>query len=274
MAKTSFLPEDYVERKTQRRTNVISLTLFVVVMTGIIGAFLVTDRQRAEIYAHQQQVNSEFQEAAKRLEQLDHLQKRKEQMLRKARVTAVLIERVPRSLILAELINRMPTTLSLLELELKTKAVRTPPSAATQLQKVKQDSRRIAQNKKDASGEVEIPDSLATLRLVGVAPTDVQVAQFMTALSRSPMFKDVNLAFSEEVNLGEDQLMRKFRIDLTLNQDLNIQDIEPTMVQRRPNKNPMSNTVQIDAAGKLVIPTNKSAVVKVSDGPTLPQTKD
>ena len=35
MADSNFLPEDYVEKKTQRRTNIISLTLFVVVMTGL-----------------------------------------------------------------------------------------------------------------------------------------------------------------------------------------------------------------------------------------------
>ena len=53
--------------------------------------------------------------AAQRIEQFNQLQGQKEKMLRKAKVTSVLIERIPRSVILAELINHMPGTLSLLE---------------------------------------------------------------------------------------------------------------------------------------------------------------
>ncbi len=274
MAKTSFLPEDYVERKAQRRTNIISLTLFVVVMTSIISAFLVTDQQRAEMYALQDQVNSHFEEAAKRLEQLDDLQKRKEEMLRKARVTAVLIERVPRSLILAELINQMPSTLSLLELELATKVIRDNPLAATALQRAKQDRRKIKKKKKGEPPEPQIQKTRVNMRLVGVAPTDVQVAQFMTSLSRSPMFADVNLAFSEEVNLMKDHLMRKFRIDMKLNQDIDIQQLQPARVPRQLNKNPMANTIQIDAGGRLVVPTEKGVIVPATERGPGPQTKD
>lgn len=264
MAKASFLPEDYVEKKTQRRTNVISLTLFVVVMTGIIGAFLVTDRQRAEVYDLQYQVNGQFEEAAKRLEQLDDLQKRKAQMLRKARVTAVLIERIPRSLILAELINQMPATLSLLELDLKTKVIRTRVASSTALQAVKADRRRKGSLAKSGN-EPQAEKSDVTMRLVGVAPTDVHVAHFMTSLSQADLFNDVNLDFSEEIRLSGDQLMRKFRIDMRLSQDVDIQKITPTRVQRKLKQNPMDSTVQLDATGRLVIPTETAEIVPAGD---------
>ena len=248
---TSFLPEDYVEKKTQRRTNVISLALFLVVMVSIIGAFLVTDRQGVERRRLQQQVNTEFEEAARRLEQLEDLQRRKDQMLRKARVTAMLIERVPRSLLFAELINQMPSTLSLLEFEINTKVKRVKRKAMTALDKAKQAQKGNKQKEED-----EIPPSVVSLRLVGVAPTDVQVAQFMTSLSRSYMFTDVNLAYSEEANLVDDHLMRKFSIDLKLNQLVDVQKLEPTMVQRQLKQNPMGSTIQIDASGQLVVPTD------------------
>ena len=124
MAKSSFLPDDYVEKRKQHRTNVVNLTLFVVVMAAILGAFFVTDRQRTEVRSLQRDVNAQFEEAAKRLEQLDQLQVQKKQMVRKARVTGVLLERVPRSLILSELVNSMPSTVSLEELDLTTKVIR------------------------------------------------------------------------------------------------------------------------------------------------------
>ncbi len=267
---TSFLPEDYVEKKTQRRTNVISLALFLVVMVSIIGAFLVTDRQGVERRRLQQQVNGEFEEAAKRLEQLEDLQQRKDQMLRKARVTAKLIERVPRSLLFAELINQMPATLSLLEFEINTKVQRSRPKTMTALDKAKQ-----ARNDNAAKEEDDVPPSVVSLRLVGVAPTDVQVAQFMTSLSRSTMFTDVNLAYSEEANLVDDHLMRRFSIDLKLNQQVNVQKLEPTMVQRQLKQNPMGNTIQIDASGQLVVPTEPAPnIMQAGDAYPPESTKD
>ena len=253
MAETSFLPEDYVERKTQRRTNIISMTLFVVVMTGIIGAFLVTDRQRVEVVRKQREVNAQFEEAAKRLEQLDHMRVQKEEMLQKAEVTAVLIERLPRSLLLAELINTMPATLSLLEFELETKVVRQPqPKTALDAAKAK----RVANRKQKPKPPPKINE--ATLLLVGVAPTDVEVAQYMTSLSKSEMFKDVNLVFSEETKIVDEQMMRKFKIEMKLNQNIDIRDVEPKLVKRSLAPNPANNSMQIDASGQLVVPTDQA----------------
>lgn len=269
-SNTSFLPEDYVEKKSQRRTNLISISLFVVVMGGIVGAFVVTDRQRVEVAKLQQEINTDFEEAAKRLEQLNDLQSRKQEMMRKARITAMLIERLPRSLILADLINQMPTTLSLLELELQTKVVKVNSRsslATSALEKAKQ-----KQQEKSGHDEQALPPSSdVSVRLVGVAPTDVQVAQFMTALGRSSMFVDVNLAFSEEVKMAQDQLMRKFRIDMKLSNEVTAEDIEPKLVQRNLKQDPMSNTIQINANGQLVIPTDPESepgVVRALDQPS------
>ena len=270
MAEPSFLPEDYIERKTQRRTNIVSMTLFVVVMVIIISAFLVTDRQRVDLARQQREVNAAFEEAAKRLEQLDDLQAKKDEMIRKAQVTAVLVERLPRSLLLAELINNMPATLSLLDLELETKTRRQPRRAKTALDAAKQKKQGAAKNQK-VNLKPEAPVTDASLQLIGVAPTDVQVAQYMTALSRSDMFDDVNLAFSEEIHVLDNQVMRKFRIDLKLNQDVDTQKMEPKLVQRKLEKSPNnSNSIKIDASGQLVIPTkrvNNAGVVPAADRP-------
>ncbi len=149
MAKNmSFLPEDYLEKRTQRRTNVICLALFVVVMSGVIGAFFVTDAQSSELRKREIGVNQRFEEAAKRIEQFEQLQKNKQAMLRKAKITSVLIERVPRSIVLAELINNMPTTLSLLEMELETRVIkprRASGVARTALDKAKRNAAKAGE---------------------------------------------------------------------------------------------------------------------------------
>ena len=250
MAEMSFLPEDYLERRNQRRTNVISLSLFVVVMSGVIAAFLVTDKKRIEVRAQKQQIDADFADAAKRLQQLDKLQERKQQMMRKAKVTAVLLERVPRSMLLAELINNMPTTLSLLSMDLDTKAVKNPRANVTTAME------RARNKKANAMAGVNMPPIEATevsIGMTGVAPTDVQVAQFMTALGQTAMFADVNLVYSEEMTVNE-RTMRKFAINMSLNNAISVYEMEPILVPRALKQNPMANTIHIDADGKLILP--------------------
>ena len=273
MANSSFLPEDYVEKRAERRSNLLILFLFLVVVGVGAVAFYFNEREYQAVRAAQADVNHKYEEAAKRLEQLDELQARKEQMLQKARVTAVLLERVPRTLILSELINNMPTTLSLLDLGLESKVVAQPQRAVTMLDKAKEDQK--AKNAKAAGAPAEIPTTEVTLTLTGVAPTDVQVAQYMAAIGRVALFKEVNLAYSEEMTLAdqdsstEDPVMRKFRIEMKLNQGIDVQKLEPTMVKRELNKNPMGDTVQIDSKGKLVMPESKRKSAAV-----LPATAD
>ena len=45
----SFLPDDYLARKAQRRTNIFCAVLFCIVMTGIGAAFKVSEVRNREI---------------------------------------------------------------------------------------------------------------------------------------------------------------------------------------------------------------------------------
>lgn len=232
MDKVSFLPEDYQKKRLHRRTNLISIGLFTVVMAAIVMAFAVTDRQRAQVREQYQEVNEQFAEAARRLEQFDELQGRKRQIIRKANVTAVLVERVPRSLILAELINLMPAEVSLLELKLETKKATVPRGSRTALDKAKDKKKEADQANSDNGPELpKIPPTEATIYMIGVAETDVQVAQYMQALGRSPMFMELNLVFSQEDTVGKRDL-RRFRVDMKLNQQVNAHDIKPLRKRR------------------------------------------
>lgn len=253
MAQESFLPEEYLERRLERRTNQICLTLFVIVMVSVVAAFYVTDRQRAEVRRIQEQVHREFQEAAKRLEQLEKLQQRKQQMLAKVQVSEALLERVPRSLILSELVNRMPLTVRLTELVLETrqkKGVRAAPAASSALEAAK---KKAAGGKGVGEGtaaklEMELPATELGLMLVGTAPTDLEVSQFMSALGQCALFRDVNLVFSEQVAAGEETL-RRFRVELLVNQEVDLRAFQPTMVRRVRMRDPMGTEVELRPDG-------------------------
>ncbi|MHC4220214.1 MAG: hypothetical protein ACYSU7_17350, partial [Planctomycetota bacterium] len=96
MSTTSFLPEDYLDQKAERRTNMISLSLFGIVMVSVFAAFLVTNRQWSQVKSARASINEQYEQAATQIETLNELEQQKNQMLSKARLAAALVERVPR----------------------------------------------------------------------------------------------------------------------------------------------------------------------------------
>lgn len=239
----NFLPEDYIEKRIERRTNMICVSMFVVVLLGLIGAFVVSDRHRQSVRQQQTLVNDEYTEAAKKLEQLTSLEGSKQQMLDKARLTGALLEPVPRTFLFAELINRMPSTLSLFDCVMETKKVpvkRAPPASKTALgNKAGAKPAAAAPAKPGAPKEPPPPETTVRIALTGVAPTDEQVAQYIARLQDSPLLKDVNLMFSEEMVI-DTQLMRKFMVEMYLNPASDMRDFEPLSISRKIRTNPIT----------------------------------
>ncbi len=244
----SFLPEDYLQKKITVRTNAICITLFALVMVGVVGAYLVTDRQRGEVRGLQAQVDNDFREAARRIEQLDQLQKDKKLMMQRRKVAEVLVEKVPRSVILAELTNIMPSTLSLLEFDMQTKVLKTAPRPKTAIQREAQKN-RSQRDKLAKPDEPQVKPTELTLTLVGVAPTDLEVSQFLASMNEHILFENIYLQYSEDTSV-QDQQMRKFELELTLNQN-----IPPHRLSAETDlvMDPMGETIEINQQGERIL---------------------
>ncbi len=209
----SFLPDDYLERKAQRRTNAICAVLFLVVMVAIGSAFSFTERSMRDLDREYAQVEQEYTDAAKRIQLVQQMQDKQRRMAQQAELAASLLEKVPRSFLLAELTNALPAGVSLLDLAMESKVRAAPSAAATPKATFEQ---KRDQNKKPepAAPTPKVYD--VSMRICGVAYTDVQVSQFITRLNRSKLLKDVNLVISDEYKQVDEQL-RKFQIEATLN---------------------------------------------------------
>jgi len=128
----SFLPEDYVRQKAESRANLLTLTLFAVVLAAVVGAFLITNQRWQQVRGRAHEVNDLYVAEAAKIEQLKALEAQRAQMMEKAEITAALCERVPRWALLAELTLRMPSTMRLDSFTLKSKRLDPPtPVAAT-----------------------------------------------------------------------------------------------------------------------------------------------
>lgn len=230
MGTTSFLPEDYLDQKAERRTNVISLTLFAIVMVAVFSAFLVTNRQWSQIKKDQEKINVQYREAAEKIERLSELEEQKDQVLGKAELAAALIERVPRSILLAELVNRMPAGLGLLEFELRSEQIKARKAKAPRSRAVgrlRGPSR--ARTRQEAAKEppkkrIEAPRFRIDITMVGVAPTDLEVSQYMAQLNAHPLFDNVRLAYSEERDF-DGQMMRKFEIKMIIAPTADVREV-------------------------------------------------
>ncbi len=240
MSNTSFLPQDYLERKLAVRTNVICLTLFGVVLTGVVAAWLVQGRQLDEVRDLQASTDARFEQAATLIEQVDQLRGKKAQMIAKAEVTATLVERTPRNLILSQIVNAMPPTVSFQDLKLETRVLPTATRPRTSMQRA-----RLEQAAAEEPEDLAPAPTQTTVLLTGYAPTDIEVSEASTHLAMHPLFQSAEIKSTEEVRV-EGLSMRSFQILITIDPDAEAAQIEPRLVARDPKQNPMGKELNID----------------------------
>src|SRR3954447_22962342 len=110
----SFLPDDYLERKARRRATILCGSLSVVVMGAIGSAFAISERSMRDLDARYADVDLQYTQAAQRIDQVQKMHAKQRQIVQHAELAASLVEKVPRSNILAEFTNSLPPGLSLL----------------------------------------------------------------------------------------------------------------------------------------------------------------
>lgn len=230
----SFLPDDYLERKARRRTNVICVGLFVIIVGSVFFAAVLAERSLKDVDAREREVNARYTEAARRIDQVKQLNEKQQQMARQAELTDSLIERVPRSNLLAEIRQSMPEGMTLMDLSMES-TVRQTGEAAAKPKLANPSGGKAAAAA--AAAEPPRPRQYdVKLKLTGIADTDVQVAQFISKLNTSKLLQDVNLLISDEFKLEkrdgrtssreEGPVMRKFQMEMALRPDAEIKPAE------------------------------------------------
>lgn len=216
----SFLPDDYLQRKARRRANVMCAGLFGIVIVVIAITFTVTERNLREDEQINAEVNRQYTEAAKRIVQFQQIQEKQKRMAQQAELTNSLLERVPRTNLLADITNALPPGVSLLEMQLTS----TPRRIVREEPKTAFEQKRSA-SRKPPEPRVEPRLFDVSIRVTGVAGTDVQVARLISELKRSTLLKDVNLLISDQF-VFEGQPMRRFSIELLVDPDAKVDLLE------------------------------------------------
>lgn len=215
MATINFVPDDYVQQRQASRANVLYLMLLLA-MLGAIGITFgfIKMRQRA-VQAELAQLNERMTKAHQQIAQLDELKAKRNNMMKTMVMTAELLEPVPRSIILASLTNNLPSGVSLLEFKLEEKKTQIVRSAA------RQSSGSQYKNKSATANAPAEPQKIIStnLQIKGIAPSDIQVAGFISRLNDAILFDQVSLVESKEVEV-EKIKYREFHLKAVIKPDL------------------------------------------------------
>jgi len=132
MAKIDFVPNDYIQQRDSNRANFLYLILFSALMGGIIVTFSIIKLRQKSVAAELHAADTKMSKAHEQISQLENLKIKSSTMIKTMAVTGELIERVPRSVVLACVTNNLPSGVSLLDFNLKQKEIKsTAPGTHT-----------------------------------------------------------------------------------------------------------------------------------------------
>src|SRR6185437_5777895 len=115
----SFLPDDYLQRKTRRRSFAVGAGFSLAVLMTVAAMIYVSRQTLQRVELVHAQVSRACAESARQVERVHRDQDEQKRILQHAALAAALVEKAPRSNILAELTNALPAGTSLLSLNLE-----------------------------------------------------------------------------------------------------------------------------------------------------------
>lgn len=212
MANIDFVPNDYIQKRDSKRANLIYLVLFVLVMGGIGSTFSVIKLRQQAMNNQLKQIDSQISQAQEKFGLLEQLEVKGREMIKTASMTADLYENAPRSVVLAALTNNLPEGTSLSEIKLYEKVILPQQTAQTQYQQNSAAGQAAADNKQYIETNIEIK---------GIAPSDIEVAKYITRLSGSVMFDGTELVESKELKI-DNYKVREFKLTSTIKRDIEL----------------------------------------------------
>lgn len=217
MVNINFVPDDYVQNNESRRTNLMYLILFTVVMTALGGSFMAIKIRQRACNAHEKLVNDRMIEIQETIKKFEELQAKRRAMMKTALTTAELLEPVPRSILLASLTNNLPVGVSLSKVSMIQKEPK-QTNKATLTSKY-----QAAQAVQGESGQNLSPEQLLEthIDIGGMAPTDLQVASYIERLTESSLLDNVALVESKELKI-DDAIFRQFKLTAMLRKNVHL----------------------------------------------------
>jgi len=219
MANINFVPDDYVQNNESRRTNLMYLVLFGVVMIALCSSFMTIKIRQRACGIKEKLVTTKMSQIQEAIKQFEELQSKRGAMMRTALTTAELLEPVPRSVLLASLTNNLPQGVSLLKVSLVQKEPRQTSHVAPTSKYQAAQAKKAAAAKDKVSREKLLETHID---IEGIAPSDLQVAAYIERLSNSSLLDNVALVESKEHKVEDSTTLRQFKLMAMLRKDVHL----------------------------------------------------
>lgn len=219
MGTINFVPNDYIQQRQSSRANILYLMLLMA-MIGAIGITFgfIKMRQRT-VTLEMMALNARMGKAKEQIAQLEELKVKGKTMLKTMVMTAELLEPVPRSVILASLTNTLPSGVSLLDFTLVEKEIKVAAPSRAGAKSANQYQAKAGQAAKAAAPEEPERKVETKLELMGIAPSDIEVASYIARLSSSILLDQIELVESKERVIDEVKF-REFKLKASLRPNL------------------------------------------------------
>lgn len=204
MREVEFLPEWYPKVRQRRRMVALQAWITLILLCGLgLWTLLVQQNVRAR-EIELASLGSDLDQSETELQRLEDLLQLQRQLGQQDAIFMKIGRPVEATRVITTLEQMMPNDMALLDLWLDTEEA---PKASTE--RTGGLAARAAREQKDQA------DAKLRFRMHGVAPTDVDLAEFLAKLTARPFFKNVELLYSHE-RQDRGHLMREFEVTFTM----------------------------------------------------------
>ena len=202
MKQIDFLPNRIEVQRARRHRLTVQAHLTAVCLTGLVVLGYVFQARVRTAQAELAMLGGRGNAVEKQLGMKESLERELADLMIKKRIEEQLGRRVGTLGVLAEIEHVMPESMALIKLTMETVEVRVPVKSAGQ----NRSNRPVDRNQ-----EKEQVVKRVRLTLTGMAPNDVDVANFIGQLAGSKVFENVNMGYARNV-MFRSRGARKFQV--------------------------------------------------------------
>ncbi len=203
MEEIDFLPDRIKAQRARRRRLTVQAYLMAVCLTGLVALGYVFHVRIQTARGELSMLEGRGDAMRQQLAMKESMEQELADLMIKKRIEERLGRRVGTLDVLAELQRAMPESMALTRLNMETVEVAVPLEAAG----ANRSNRPVAGGKPEKERVVK----RVRLTLTGMAPTDVDVANFIGQLAGSRFFEDVNMGYARNVTFRS-RSARQFQV--------------------------------------------------------------
>jgi Tfp pilus assembly protein PilN len=205
MRELEFLPDWYPQWHRRRRLLLLETWLVIVLAAGLgLWVYLASGNLSRERQALTD-INGQLSETNTQLEKIDRLESLRKQWRKQDEVLGRLGIHVEAARLMEKLAAAMPREVALVGMNFETEESTAPQGPVAR-----------STGKDPASPAL---DRRLKIRLQGVAPTDVELATFLTELNKVPFFEKVAPTYSRD-RREAGHILREFELTFSVNLNL------------------------------------------------------